>query len=85
MLLDQARCGEFFGYLSGQEGAILPALECLFCSCNKISPKSRWVYESFLSWNIFCDSKKILHVFSVKMELEKEKTESVIKNENKQN
>lgn len=43
------------------------------------------MYESFLSYNIFCDSKKILHVLSVKMELEKDKTESVIKNEKKQN
>ena len=37
---------------------------------------SKRVYESFLSQNIFRDSKKIFCDFSVGMELEKEKTET---------
>ena len=73
------------GYPSGQDGAILPARDCLFCSRNKISAKSKWVHESFLSQNIFPGSKKIFCDFSVGMELENEKTESVNENENKEN
>ena len=59
-----------FGYLSGQDGAILPAQDCPFCSCNKTSLKSKWVHESFLSQNIFRDSKKFFCDLSVRMELE---------------
>ena len=73
------------GYPSGQEGAILPARDCPFCSRNKISPKSKKVHESFFSQNIFRDSKKIFCDFSVEMKLENEKTESVNKNESKEN
>ena len=64
------------GYPSGQDGVILPARDCPFCSCNNISPKSKRVHESFLSQNIFRDSKKIFCDFSVGMELENEKTET---------
>ena len=41
--------------------------------------------ESFLSQNISRDSKKIFCDFSVGMELENAKTESVNENENKEN
>ena len=64
------------GYLSVQGGAILPARDCPFCSRNHISPKSKLVHESFLSQNIFCDSKKIFIDFSVGMEVENEKSET---------
>ena len=73
------------GYPRGQDGGILPARDCAFCSRNKISPKSKQVHESFLSQNIFRDSKKIFCDFSVGMELENVKTESVNDNENKEN
>ena len=73
------------GYPSGQDGATLPARDCPFCSRNKISPKSKRAHESFLSQNIFRDSKNIFWDFSVGMELENEKTESVNENENKEN
>ena len=46
-----------------------------FCCRNSISPKSKWVHESFLSHNISRDCKNILCGFSVGMELEIEKTE----------
>ena len=39
----------------------------------------------FLLQNIFCDSKEIFCDFSVRMELENKKTESVNENENKEN
>ena len=61
---------------SGQDGAILPARDCRFCSGNNISPKFRRVHESFLSQNIFRDSKKIFCDFFVGMELENENTET---------
>ena len=64
------------GYPSGQDGAIQPARDYPFCSRNKISLKSKRVHESFLSQNIFCDSKNIFCDFSVGMELGKEKTET---------
>ena len=51
------------------------ARDCPFCSRNNISPKSKRVYESVLSQNIFRDGKKIVCDFSVGMELENEKTE----------
>ena len=73
------------GYGRGQNGVILPAWECPFCSHNKISPKYKRVHESFLLQNIFHDSKKIFCDFSFGMELENEKTESLNKNENKEN
>ena len=72
-------CGKFcvlIGYPSGQDGAILPARDCPFCSHNNISPKSKRVHESFLSQNIFHDSKKIFCHLFVEMELENEKTET---------
>ena len=72
------------GYLSRQDVAILPAQGCPFCSHNKISLKSKQVHESFLWQIIFCDhSKKIFCDFSVGMELENEKTESINENETK--
>jgi len=53
------------------------------CSRSNISPKSRRLHESFLSQNIFCESKNISCDVSVGTELENEKTESVNENENK--
>ena len=73
------------GYAREQDGAILPARDCSFCSRNKISPKFKQVHESFLSQNIFSDSKKIFYDFSVRMQLQNEKTESVNENKNKEN
>ena len=73
------------GYPCVQDRAILPARDCPFRSNNKISPRSKRGHGSFLSQNIFCDSKEILHDFSVGMELENEKTKSVNENENKEN
>ena len=64
------------GYPSGQDGWILPARHCPFCSRNNISPKSKGVHESFLSQNIFRDSKKIFCDFSVGMEQENKKSET---------
>ena len=61
-----------------QEGAILPARDCPFCSRNNISPKFKRVHESFLSQNISRESKKIFCGFSVRMELENEKTENAL-------
>ena len=58
------------------ERATLPARDCPFCSRNNILPKFKRVHESFLSQNIFRDSKKIFCDFSVRTELEKEKTEA---------
>ena len=49
----------------GQDGAILPARDCPFCSRNSISPKSKRVHERFLSQNIFRDSKRIFCNFPV--------------------
>ena len=54
----------------------LPARDCPFCSRNNISSKFKQVHKSFLSQNIFRDSKKIFCDFSVRTELEKEKTET---------
>ena len=59
-----------------EDGATLPARDCLSCSRNNISPKSKRVHEIFPSQNIFRDSKKIFCDFSVGMELENEKTET---------
>ena len=70
-LRERARCGELcvlIGYPSGQGGAILPAQDCPFCSCNKITPKSKQVHESFHSQNIFRDSKKIFFLFDVRVD-----------------
>ena len=39
--------------VSWQDGVILPAQDCPFCSRNKISLKSKRVHETFLSQNIF--------------------------------
>ena len=72
------------GYPSGQDGAILPARDCPFCSRSKISLKSKRVHESFLSQNIFRDDQKIFGDFSVRMQLENEKTVSVNGHENKE-
>ena len=47
-----------------------------FVPANKISPKFKRVHESFLSQNIFRDSKKIFCDLFVGTELEKEKTET---------
>ena len=47
-----------------------------FVPANKISPKFKRVHESFLSQNIFRDSKKIFCGLFVGMELENEKTET---------
>ena len=51
------------------ERTTLPARDCPFCSRNNISPKFKQVHKSFLSQNIFRDSKKIFCDFSVGMEL----------------
>ena len=50
-----------------------------------MSLKSKRVQESFLSQNIFHDSKKIFCDFSAGMELENEKPKSVNENESKEN
>ena len=42
------------------------------------------MHESFLSKNIFRDSKKIFRDFSIRMELENAKTKSVNENESKE-
>ena len=47
-----------------------------FVPANKISPKFKRVHQSFLSQNIFRDSKKIFCDLFVGMELENEKTET---------
>ena len=47
-----------------------------FIPANIISPKFKWVRESFLSQNIFHDSKKIFCDLFVGMELENKKTET---------
>ena len=52
-----------------------PGLPVSFPQTN-ISPKSKRVHESFLSQNIFRDSKKIFCDLFVGMELENEKTET---------
>ena len=57
-------------------GAILPARDCPFCSRNNILPKLKWVHETFLSQNIFRDSKKIFCDSSVGIEQGNEKTET---------
>ena len=54
---------------------ILPAWDCPFCSHNNISLKSKQMHESFLSPSISHDGKKIFCDFSIRMELENEKTE----------
>ena len=63
----------------------MPTRDCLFSFCTKISPKSKRVHESFPSQNAFRGSTKIFYDFSIGMELEIEKTESVNENENKEN
>ena len=78
-LRERAVCGEFcvlIGYPSGQDGAILPARIARFVPANKISPKFKRVHESFLSQNIFRDSKRIFCDLFVEMELENKKTET---------
>ena len=58
----------------------------MFCCRNRISPKSERVHESFsFAKFFFSDRKKIFRDFSVGMELENEKTESINENENKEN
>ena len=47
-----------------------------FVPANKILPKFKRVHESFLSQNIFRDSKKIFCDLFVGMKLENEKTET---------
>ena len=64
------------GYPSGQDGMILLARDCPFCSRDNISPKSKRVHDSFLSQNIFRYSKNIFCDFSVGMELENVKIET---------
>ena len=64
------------GYLSGQDGVILPAQDCPFCSHNDIPLKSKQVLESVRSQNIFGDSKKVFFYFSVRIELGNEKIET---------
>ena len=60
------------GYPRGQYGVILPARDCLLCFHNNILRKFKRVHESF----VFRDSSKIFCDFSVRMELENEKTET---------
>ena len=47
-----------------------------FVPANKISPKFKRVHASFLSQNIFRDSKKIFYDLFGGMELENEKSET---------
>ena len=47
-----------------------------FVPANKILPKFKLVHETFLSQNIFRDSKKIFCDLFVRMELENEKTKT---------
>ena len=63
------------GNLSGQDGAILSAQDCPFCSHNNILPKSSGSTK-FLFRKIFSDSKKIFCDFTIGMEQENEKTET---------
>ena len=67
---DETKSLAVIGYPSGQNGVILPARDCPFCSRNNISPKSKRVHENFLLQNIFIDSKKIFCDFCVGMERE---------------
>ena len=55
------------GYPSVQDGALQPVRDNPFCSRNNISPKYNRLHESFLSQNIFRDSKKIFCDFSTGM------------------
>ena len=78
-LRERAVCGEFcvlIGYPSGQDERYCPPGIARFVPANKISPEFKQVHESFLSQNIFCDSKKIFCDLFVGMELENEKTET---------
>ena len=61
----ESLCGFITWLREGQDGAILPAQYCPFCSRNSISPKSKRVQERFLSQNIFHDSKRIFCNFPV--------------------
>ena len=60
---DEPNCG----YPSGQDGAMQPVRDNPFCSRNNISPKYKRLHESFLSQNIYRDSKKIFCDFSTGM------------------
>ena len=61
---------------SGQDEPNPALCDWPFCSRNNVSPKSKRVHESFLSQDIFRDSKNIFRDFSVGMELENEETET---------
>ena len=67
----RAKSRAVIGYLGGHDGVILLTQDCPFCSRNNILPKSKQLYESFLSQNIFRNSKKIFCHFSLGMEIEK--------------
>ena len=70
------------GYPSGQDGAILPARDCPFCSRNKILPK----HESFFFFffhKIFSVTVKRFSVIFLSG-LQNEKTEGVNKKESKE-
>ena len=87
-LCERARCSEFcvlIGYPSGQDGPILPARDCQFCPRKKGLAQVQAGAGEFLWPNIFHDSKMIFCDFSVGMELENEKTETVNENVNKGN
>ena len=60
--------------VSGQDGVILPARDCPFCSRNKISPKSKRVHET-VSFH---------KTFSVAVKRFDDKSESVNKNKTKE-
>ena len=64
------------GYPSRQDGVILPAQDCPFCSRNNFSPSPSGYTKVYLSQNIIRDSKKIFCDFSVGMEFKNEKTET---------
>ena len=69
----KARAGPYESY--DKERYCPPGI-ARFVPANKISPKFKWVHESFLSQNIFYDSKNIFCDLFARMELENEKTET---------
>ena len=72
----RAKSRAVIGYPSGQDGVILLTHDCPICSRNNILPKSKQLYESYLSQNIFRNSKKIVCHFSLGMEIKNEKTDT---------
>ena len=66
----RAVCGVFcvlIGYQSGQDGAILSPGSARFVPANKISPKFKRVYESFLSLKLLSAKVKGFFVISLSL------------------